>query len=132
MRVMFVAIYKSSMGKKTLVIGASENTERYAAQAIRMLKDYDHEVVALGRKAGIIHEVSIQTLAHTFENVDTVSLYINPKIQIAYYEYVIALNPERVIFNPGTENAKFAQILKEKNIQSENACTLVLLRTDQY
>jgi len=129
---MFVPIYKSCMGKKTLIIGASENPQRYAAQAVALLNQAKHPVIALGRKVGEIHGISIQDKVQYFEDLDTVSLYINPEIQEFYYSYILSLNPKRVIFNPGTENIDLAKLLKEYNIAYENSCTLVLLRTEQY
>jgi predicted CoA-binding protein len=116
----------------TLVIGASENTSRYAAMAIAMLKDYGHKVHAVGRKEGEIYNTTIHTSEKTFEDVHTVTLYINPEIQKTYYDYILALKPNRVIFNPGAENLEFSRLLKEADIQMLNACTLVLLRTGQY
>lgn len=116
----------------TLVIGASENTSRYAAMAIAMLQDYDHPVSAIGRKVGEIYNTKIYTSEKTFEGVHTVTLYINAEIQKAYYDYILDLKPSRVIFNPGAENVEFSKLLKESGIQTLNACTLVLLRTGQY
>ncbi len=132
MRVMFVAIYKSRMGKKTLIIGASENTDRYAAQAVKLLAHYEHEVIALGKKPGTVHNTKIEGRAQYFPEVDTVSLYINSKIQKMYFYYVISINPKRVIFNPGAENAEFAELLRTHDIEVLNACTLVMLRTGQF
>jgi hypothetical protein len=55
-----------------------------------------------------------------------------PSRQKEYYDYIIELKPKRVIFNPGTENIELAQLLAQANIDWENACTLVLLSTNQY
>lgn len=118
--------------KKTLVIGASTNPERYSNKAILMLREYGHEVVALGLKEGQVNEVHIEKEWKKFENLDTVTLYLNSKRQQEYYQYIIDLQPRRVIFNPGTENETFCQLLKQNGIACEEACTLVLLRTGQY
>ena len=68
-----------------------------------------------------------------YKNIDTVTLYLNPKRQEEYYDYIISLQPRRVIFNPGTENMEFIKLLKNNQIESEIACTLVLLSTtSQY
>ncbi len=120
------------MAGKTLVLGASTNPERYAYLAIQNLRNNGHEVVAIGQKLGVVSDVSIHTNLEPFENVETVTLYLNPERQKAYYEYILSLQPRRVIFNPGTENPEFYHILAEANISSEVACTLVLLRTRQY
>jgi uncharacterized protein len=118
--------------KKTLVIGASENPERYSYKAIMMLKKYGHEVVALSKKAGSIEGLRFIIQTEPIENIDTVSLYVGPKNQPEYFNYILQLSPKRVIFNPGTENSTFAQLLLENNIQALEACTLVLLSTGQY
>ena len=120
------------MGKKTLVLGASTKPERYSNIAIRKLLHNEHDVVAFGVKPGEVSEVNIDTELLPYENVDTVTLYLNPKRQQEYYDYIIGLNPKRVIFNPGTENFEFYQLLKANNIAFEVACTLVLLSTNQY
>lgn len=118
--------------KKTLVIGASENEDRYAYKAVKKLLQHGHDVVALGNKAGQIDHVNIETEKKSFENIDTVTLYINPAIQKDYYDYIVSLQPKRIIFNPGTENIHFEKLAKAKGINTEEACTLVLLSSHQY
>ncbi len=120
------------MKKTTLVLGASVNTERYSNKAIRKLRANNIEVFALGAKKGTVLDVKIGVEKLLFKDVDTVTLYLNPTIQKEYYKYVIGLQPRRVIFNPGTENAEFLELLKEHNIETEVACTLVLLSIHQY
>lgn len=120
------------MNKKTLVIGASLNPSRYSNFAIQKLKAHGHEVVAIGKKAGDIVGVKVDTEQMPYKDLDTVTLYINPQNQKELYEYIVLLKPNRVIFNPGTENPEFYQILKENNISFEVACSLVLLSTNQY
>jgi predicted CoA-binding protein len=118
--------------EKILVIGASEKTERYSNKAIRMLRKYHYEVVAIGNKAGKIEDVSFGIEKIAFYNIDTVTLYIGEKHQAAYYDYVLSLNPKRIIFNPGTENDAFEKMAKANNIQCLEACTLVMLSTGQF
>lgn len=118
--------------KKTLVIGASTNPERYSYKAIKMLERFGHPVVAVGNREGELDGIKIEKGAAPFNGVDTVTLYLNPANQKPYYDYIIGLKPKRVIFNPGTENMELIQLLKENNIESEIACTLVLLSTHQF
>lgn len=118
--------------KKTLVVGASLNPLRYSNKAILKLVDKGHPVVAIGLRVGEVAGVKIIKNNESFETIDTVTLYLNPKRQEAFYNYIVSLNPERVIFNPGTENPEFYKILNENNIDFEEACTLVLLSTNQY
>ena len=117
---------------KTLVLGATTNKERYAYKAIHSLIDHSHQVVAIGAKEGMALDVKIETSKVSFIGIDTVTIYLNPKNQQEYYDYIISLHPKRVIFNPGTENTEFYEILKQHNIDFEVACTLVLLATNQY
>jgi len=118
--------------KKTLVLGATTKPERYAFKAINMLVDKGHSVLAVGQNAGEVAGIKIQTKAIPLKNIDTVTLYINPVRQREYYNYIVDTKPKRVIFNPGTENPEFYQLLKLNDIKVEVACTLVLLSTNQY
>lgn len=118
--------------KKTLVMGASSNPDRYAYKAIKMLQRYGHTVVAVGKKEDEVDGLKIEKQQLHFENVDTVTLYLNPMNQKQYYDYIIELKPQRVIFNPGTENPEFFTLLRQNDIAVEIACTLVLLSTNQY
>jgi hypothetical protein len=120
------------MIKTTLVLGASLNEDRYSNKAIKKLKVNNMAVVAIGLRKGIVASVSIETEKLPYEIIDTVTLYLNPKRQEAFYDYIISLQPKRVIFNPGTENREFEKLLQENKIESEVACTLVLLATNQY
>ena len=120
------------MKKQTLVIGAVNKANRYSYKAVQMLVDYNEAVIAFGTKPGNIDEVVIDTFWNTEWDIDTVTLYINPVIQESYYDQIIALNPQRVIFNPGTENEHFFRLLEAKKIQVEVACTLVLLSIGNY
>ncbi|HNX56234.1 MAG TPA: CoA-binding protein [Prolixibacteraceae bacterium] len=117
---------------KTLVIGASENPERYSNKAIRSLVDHNEEVVAIGLKKGNVAGIPFDADKKVFDDIDTVTLYVGPKNQAEYYEYILGLKPRRVIFNPGTENPEFIDKLSAAGIYPEIACTLVLLSTGQY
>lgn len=121
------------MSKKTLVIGASTKPERYSFQAVVSLKNHGHDVVAIGAKDGEIENVTILKEKSAFENIDTVTMYVSPKIQPEYYEYIVeTIKPKRVIFNPGTENEIFADMLEKNGVAVEFACTLVLLSIGEY
>ena len=120
------------MKKKTLVLGASVKTHRYSNYAINSLISKNHEVIALGPVKGLVGGVKIETEMKPFKNIDTITLYLNAKNQTSFYEYIISLNPKRVIFNPGTENPELYARLEENNIAVEKSCTLVLLATNQY
>ena len=118
--------------KTTVVIGASENPERYSNRVVRMLHHQNIPVVAIGLKEGEIDGVKIQSGFPKVENVDTVTLYVGPTHQPQYFDYVLSLKPERVIFNPGTENPEFEKKVKEAGIDVLEACTLTMLTVGNY
>lgn len=118
--------------KKTVVIGASANPQRYSYLAVNKLAENGHPVVAIGSRPGFIGSVPIITEHPAESDVDTISLYVNPEIQKNLYDYIFSLHPKRIIFNPGTENEALCALAKEKGIQCVEACTLVMLSTHQY
>ena len=118
--------------KKTLVLGASTKPARYSFMAIEKLVEKGHSVLAIGQNAGEVSGIKIQTKAIPLKNIDTVTLYLNPSRQRDYYNYIVEAQPKRVVFNPGTENPEFYQLLKLNDIKVEIACTLVMLATNQY
>ena len=129
----FVAkCFTGKMVRKTLVIGASFNESRYSNIAIHKLKAKNHFVEAIGLTKGTIANITVNKERILFENIDTISLYLSPENQEKMYDYVVKLKPNRVIFNPGTENKEFENILEQNGIKTEIACTLVLLSTNQY
>lgn len=117
---------------KTVVIGASDNPERYSYKAIKMLLDHHHEVVAVSNKKAEVLGLPIINTDRVQESVDTITLYVGPANQKFYEQYIIDTKPRRVIFNPGTESAEMEEILTKNGIVVEEACTLVLLSTGQY
>ncbi len=116
----------------TLVIGASANKERYSYKAISFLRARQHQVFAIGLREEVVLDVSIQTGFPAFENIHTVTLYLNSQRQKDYYDYIINLKPKRIIFNPGAENVEFQKLAASHNIETMNSCTLVMLSTGQY
>lgn len=118
--------------KHTLVLGASDNPSRYSFLAINKLRAKGHRVTAIGKKNTKVADVFVDTEKKPVENIHTVSLYLNPSHQKEYYNYILLLHPKRIIFNPGAENPELALLAKENGITPLEACTLVLLSTNQY
>ncbi len=118
--------------KKTLVMGASLKPSRYSNLVIHRLRDKGVPVIAFGLREGKVADVQIRTSLEAIEDIHTVTLYLNPSRQEPFYEKIISLSPERVIFNPGTENPQFYDVLRDHGIAVEVACNLVMLATNQY
>ena len=115
-----------------LVLGAAEKPERYSCKAVKSLYKRGYEPVAVGFKPGFIRETEILTGKPEIEDVDTVLLYLGKNKQMEYADYVVSLNPRRVIFNPGTENPELQEMLKEKGIEVVKDCALVMLSTNTF
>ncbi|MCA6462636.1 MAG: CoA-binding protein [Sediminibacterium sp.] len=118
--------------KKTVVLGASDNPSRYSFLAVERLREKGHPVVAVGKREGKINDTLILTGEPLVNDVDTVTLYLNPVLQVAAYDYILGLKPRRVIFNPGTENDELEEMLRSKGIEPVEACTLVMLAAGMY
>ncbi|MDC0230652.1 CoA-binding protein [Aureispira] len=119
---------------KTIVLGATTNPDRYAYRAVEMLLQKNIEVIPVGIRKGNSAGLTIHNDLPTIAEVHTITLYINAKTQKEYYDYILALKPKRVIFNPGTENTELYGLLKQQipDIQIEIACTLVMLTIGNY
>lgn len=118
--------------RTTLVLGASPEPSRYAHIAAQRLMGHGHPVVLVGKHKGAIGGEPIVPRVPAGAQVDTVTLYLAPRNQTEVMPEVLALRPRRIIFNPGTENAEFARAAEEAGIEVIEACTLVMLSTDQY
>lgn len=118
--------------KKTLIVGATTNQERYAYKAADKLTKAGHEIVPFGIKKGEVFGEQIINKWRDFEGIDTVTMYVGPARQDDYIDKIIELKPKRVLFNPGTENINFQEKLTKAGIEFEEACTLVLLSLNNY
>lgn len=120
--------------KKTAIIGATTNPGRYAYLAAQLLTNHGHEIVPIGIKKGEVFDQQILDIREKpqVEGIDTVTLYIGPQNQPEWYDYILSLKPKRIIFNPGTENYEFEKLAHKQGIETEEACTLVMLRVGNY
>jgi uncharacterized protein len=118
--------------KHTLVLGASDNPARYSNMAIQRLRQGGHPVKAVGKRHSIVADVPIETATKNWMDIHTVTLYLNREHQEQYHDFILSLDPDRIIFNPGAENPELEKLAKAKGIDTMNACTLVMLSTGQY
>lgn len=118
--------------KKTLILGASTNSARYAYLVANKLVRKGYPIVNVGRKTGEVAGQAIEPAEIVHTDIDTITLYVGPQNQSIYYDYILQTNPKRVIFNPGSENAELKEKLNKAGIESVEGCTLVMLNTGQY
>lgn len=118
--------------KKTLIIGATPNPQRYANKAANSLVMHGHPIVNVGIKTGEAANQPIEKPETVYTDIDTITLYVNPDNQKNLYKYILDTKPKRIIFNPGTENAELEEKANAAGIETIDACTLVMLATGQY
>jgi predicted CoA-binding protein len=122
-----------SMDKTTLLLGASRNPDRVAYQAIKSLKKRNIPVIAIGGREYEDDELNIITgMPKDIGSIHTITLYLGPANQAGYYDYILSLKPERIIFNPGSENPELENLAREQGIEVIEGCMLVMLKTGQY
>jgi len=120
------------MNKRTAVIGASDNPERYSFICTQRLRAYGHTVFPVGLKKGVIIDQEILIDKPALTDIDTVTMYVGPKHQPYWEDYVLSLKPKRIIFNPGAENRSLTEKAMAQGIECLNACTLVMLSIGDY
>lgn len=118
--------------EKVVILGASDNPERYSYKALKMLQEYDHEVILVSPRLESIDGQQVYSSMKNLKDIDTLTMYVNPKISTQMKDEILEISPSRVIFNPGTENPELMKDLEAKGVSVEAACTLVLLSTDQF
>lgn len=119
--------------QRVVVLGASHKPERYSNQAIRLLREYGHSVIPVHPKLQEAEGIAVVNSLDAIEGtVDTLTMYIGAERSDQIADAILALKPGRVIFNPGSENANLERRLSDAGVAHERACTLVLLRTDQF
>jgi uncharacterized protein len=118
--------------KKTLVLGASENPDRYANRALKMLQRSGVSAVGVGLRKGKVGNVDIHTGKPELTDIHTVTLYLSKKNQAIYYDYIMSLKPKRIIYNPGAENEVLEAMAEKNGIENVEGCTLVMLATGQF
>ncbi len=121
------------MAQRVAVLGASTKRDRYSNKAIRMLREYGHRVIPVNPREKEIEGLPVVAdVSQIKEKLDSLTVYLNPKISASMAEQIIALKPGRVILNPGAESPELEKKLYENGIEYLHACTLVMLRTSQF
>ena len=119
--------------KTTLLLGASTNPERASYEAVRSLKVYGIPVIAVGRREYDMGDMKIIIgKPDISEKIHTVALYLNAGNQVEYYDYILALKPKRIIFNPGTKNPELSKLAVKKGIEVVEDCMMVMLSTGSF
>jgi predicted CoA-binding protein len=118
---------------KVAVVGASEKEERYSNKAMKLLMEFNHEVLPVAPKGDSILDLKVhRSLTDISHDIDTVTMYVGPKNQDKIIQDILSIKPKRVIFNPGTENIEAYEQLKTNGIEVVEDCTLIMLNQDRF
>jgi uncharacterized protein len=120
------------MKKKVMVLGASNKSGRFSFLAMHLLRDHGYEVVAIGRRPDNTGVIEIRDSIPEYGDLYAVTMYLRPEHQLEYMDTLVRLKPEKVIFNPGTENSIMSGILKKNGIKVIEGCTLVMLESGVF
>jgi len=121
------------MDRNVVVLGASPKEERYSNKAVKLLAEKGYNVIPVNPAGVQVCGIeSVKSLAEISVPVDTVTMYVNSSRSDTMKDDITALNPRRIIFNPGAENEALAAECEASGIETENACTLILLNTSQF
>jgi predicted CoA-binding protein len=122
--------------ENVVILGASNRPDRYSYQALVKLKEHGHNCMPVHPDTSEIEGVKcykdLKIIKQLNEKIDTVTVYVNPSISTGLAKDLLNLKPGRVIFNPGSENSTLSETLEKNGIKAEDACTLVLLSTNQF
>ena len=119
--------------RTVVVLGASENRDRYSNRAVRLLKNQGFRVVPVHPTLDTVEGLPVlRRLEEIAIPVDTLTLYVGPDHSKALIDSIVALKPGRVVFNPGSESPEVRGRLKQAGIPFLEACTLVMLSTGQF
>jgi len=126
-------MHRAEAGSKVAVLGASPKEDRYSFMAVQMLGEHGHHAIPVHPAGHTVNGIpGVTSLGKIDGGVDTLTMYVNAKISDNVYDKIIKLGPRRVIFNPGAENPNLAEKLRNTGIEVVEACTLVMLRTEQF
>lgn len=124
---------KAAAHSTVAVLGASPKEDRYSFKAVHMLNEYGHKPIPVHPAGHTVDGVpGVKSLSDIDVDIDTLTVYVNSSISDKELDNILKLKPRRVIFNPGSENASLAAKLDEAGIEVVLACTLVMLRTEQF
>ena len=115
------------------VLGASANPERYSYKAVKLLAEHDYRVFPIHPSERPVDGIKCYAnLSSVQDEIDTITLYLSARNSEPLIDEIIAARPRRIILNPGAESDELTKRCGEAGIEVLEACTLVLLRTDQF
>jgi hypothetical protein len=119
--------------KNVVVLGASTKPERYSNKAMKALAGAGYNAIPVNPGQKEIECVKCyRKLSDVKEKVHTITLYVSPEHVEKMADEIIALKPERIISNPGSETDIMAKKARDAGILYMEACTLVLLSTGDF
>ena len=124
-----------STAQTVAIIGASEKEGRYATKALELLLEKGHCVLPINPRIQQVLDLkcfpSIEAIPQNI-TIDTYTIYVRPEHLESYIKPILQRGNARVIFNPGTESVVHEAELQEAGLEVIEACTIVMLQTNQF
>jgi hypothetical protein len=118
---------------KVAVLGASPKEDRYANKALHRLAEKGHEAIGVNPAVPDLGDFPcVAQVPDLPQGVDTASVYLGKARSDELADQILSYGFRRVVFNPGAENPELQRRLDEAGVETLEACTLVLLSTNQF
>lgn len=115
------------------ILGVSSNASRYAHRAAVRLLAAGHQVFGINPLLPAVPGVNVVgKISDLPPGIHTLTMYVGAPTSTPAAKAILDYGFTRVIFNPGSENAKLEQGLKEAGVQVLDDCTLVMLSTKRF
>jgi predicted CoA-binding protein len=121
------------MSQTVAILGASENPERPSHRAFESLKHHGYHPIPINPFIGILDETPVTGILKEVDaHIDTLTVYVNPRVSSELAPDILKLKPKRVIFNPGSENRELEAELERAGIHVVEGCTETLLSNGEF
>ncbi len=116
-----------------VVLGVSDNPERFAFRAMQMLLAAGYHAIPVNPMLSeVLRQKCYPSIADVTDPIDTITLYLGAARSEPLIDVIVKSKARRIIFNPGAENEHLAAEAEKHGIEVVRDCTLVMLQTGAF